>query len=204
MKGIILAILSFIVAAILGVIAYKVIGSLSGLGGSVMTLMFAVIGATLVFGILMAMFVLPRVATFFSELIYTGSGGPPEKLSSFEEGMILKSQLKFDQAIAKFELSIEENEDDPRPWMEIANIHADGLDDPHKAVDVLADCVEAREWIINDSASFMFKVADLYVNRLNDKQAGIDVYNQIIDVFNDTYPIQKQARETLFRLGVVR
>jgi len=202
MKGILKFFGCIAVSALLGFIIYQVVSRMGNTIEPYINMLLSVIVASVVCAILLAYIVLPPIAEFFSYLLYGNTGEEPEPLSAFDQGMIFKSQQEYYKAVDKFEEAIVEDPDSRLPWTEISTIYADFLQDPEKAVDILADALDAHEWIADDICEIMFRVAAIYRDYLHDKESAISVYEQIIETFPDSFPIQQKVRERLYALGV--
>jgi len=72
------------------------------------------------------------------------------------------------------------------PWIEIAKIQRDKLEDPDAAIRTLRDALESYEWRINDAAFFMFRLAELYEQDKQDLDTTVTILKQVVEMFPDT------------------
>jgi len=80
-------------------------------------------------------------------------------------------------------------DDDPYnrlPWVEIAKIQHDNLEDPEASIATLREALEAHEWAVNDAAYFMGRLAEVYLDALGDQESCLTILNQIIELFPET------------------
>ncbi|NWK55941.1 tetratricopeptide repeat protein [Verrucomicrobiaceae bacterium N1E253] len=79
--------------------------------------------------------------------------------------------------------------DDPYnrlPWVEIAKIQHDNLEDPDASIETLREALESHEWPVNDAAYFMGRLSEIYLEDKNDQEACITILNQMIELFPET------------------
>lgn len=96
------------------------------------------------------------------------------------------AQGDYEGAIAEYEKIAKEKPDDFFPVAEIAKIHADKLGDPRKALAFLQQRLESQGWPEDAAAFLMFRMVDLYADRLKDYQAAHDLLEQVISSFPNT------------------
>lgn len=72
------------------------------------------------------------------------------------------------------------------PWVEIAKIQHDNLEDPESSVQTLRNALESHEWPVNDAAYFMGRIAEIYEEDLEDHEACVSILNQMIELFPET------------------
>ncbi len=80
-------------------------------------------------------------------------------------------------------------DDDPYnrlPWVEIAKIQHDNLEDPEAALLTLRTALESHEWPVNDAAFFMGRLSDIYLTDFDDRESAIAILNQMIEIFPET------------------
>jgi tetratricopeptide (TPR) repeat protein len=92
----------------------------------------------------------------------------------------------YENAIEVYHSVTENDRYNRLPWVEIAKIQHDNLEDPHAALVTLQTALESHEWPVNDAAFFMGRIADLYLEDLEQKDACIDILNQMIELFPET------------------
>lgn len=96
------------------------------------------------------------------------------------------AQGDYEGAISEYEKIAKEKPDDFFPVAEIAKIHADKLGDPRKALAFLQQRLESQGWPEDAAAFLMFRMVDLYADRLKDYQAAHDLLEQVISSFPNT------------------
>ncbi len=72
------------------------------------------------------------------------------------------------------------------PWVEIAKIQHDNLEDPEASIVTLRNALESHEWPVNDAAYFMGRLSEIYATDLNDQKSAIAILNQMIELFPET------------------
>ena len=72
------------------------------------------------------------------------------------------------------------------PWVEIAKIQHDNLEDPVASIATLREALEIHEWPVNDAAYFMGRLSEIYLNDLGDQDSCVMILNQMIELFPET------------------
>ena len=54
------------------------------------------------------------------------------------------------------------------------------------AVETLREALESHEWRENDAAFFMFRIADIYENDLDNHDGAIAILKQVLEVLPET------------------
>ncbi|MFK7911755.1 MAG: tetratricopeptide repeat protein [Akkermansiaceae bacterium] len=72
------------------------------------------------------------------------------------------------------------------PWVEIAKIQHDNLENPEAAIETLRTALESHEWPVNDAAYFMGRLAEIYNDDLDDRESCVSILNQMIEIFPET------------------
>lgn len=72
------------------------------------------------------------------------------------------------------------------PWVEIAKIQHDNLEDPEAAIMTLRTALESHEWPVNDAAYFMGRLSEIYHDDLEDSESCIAILQQMIELFPET------------------
>jgi len=72
------------------------------------------------------------------------------------------------------------------PWVEIAKIQHDNLEDPEASIVTLRTALESHEWPINDAAYFMGRLSEIYATDLDDRESAVAILNQMIELFPET------------------
>lgn len=93
---------------------------------------------------------------------------------------------EYMEAISLYRAIAEENPDNRLPWVEIAKIQNDQLEDPEVAINTLKTALEAQEWPADDAAFFMGRIAEIHLNQLNDRDTCVTILEQIAETFPDS------------------
>ena len=154
------------------------------MGGKVLVgicLLFVVAGyAAIVF----VSFVLPSVVGRFTHMFY----GASEELEEdpARDARALFAQGDFEGAIAAYRTVADEQPENRFPWVEIAKIQHDNLENPDAAIETLRDALENHEWRVNDAAFFMFRLAELYEREKSDMTQCVGILRQVVELFPET------------------
>ena len=141
------------------------------------------LGAGLV-GIFFVVTALPFLAQSFSQ----GVIGSDEKVDkdAMREARSLVAQGDYAGAIAAFQQAATVDPLNRLPWVEIAKIQKDQLEDPKAAIQTIRLALESQEWEINDAAYFLFRLAELYNEVDGDRASAVAIMNQVIEQFPET------------------
>ena len=72
------------------------------------------------------------------------------------------------------------------PYVEIAKIQKVYLEDPLAAIETLREAIEGHEWEENDAAFLMFRLAEIYDEDANDREAAVAIFEQVMEQFPGT------------------
>ncbi|WP_367870468.1 tol-pal system YbgF family protein [Luteolibacter sp. Populi] len=150
-------------------------------------------------GIVFVIHVLPAIAHRFTHAVYD-SAEEVEK-DPMHDGRAKVAQGDWEGAIAAFRLAAEAQPLNRLPWVEIAKIQVDQLEDAPAAVQTLRTAIEGQEWEENDAAFLMFRVAEIYEKEIGDHANAATIMQQVIDQFPDTRH-SANARHKLREWGV--
>lgn len=141
--------------------------------------------ATVIYaGFLVITYVLPSFVDKMSEEMY-GSSAEVED-DPLHDARAAFAQGDYPEAIRIYRQVYMENQADRFPMVEIAKIQRANLNSPTVAVETLREALEAHEWRENDTAFFMFRIADIYENDLDNHEGAIDMLKQVQEVLPDT------------------
>lgn len=173
-----------------------------GLGGAgrvlIRGIMFLVIG--LYAAAMFIAYILPNVVNRATREMY-GSGAEIEN-DPLHDARALFAQGDYEGAIAVYRKVAEESMDDRYPWVEIAKIQNDNLEDPDGAITTLREGLESQEWSVNNAAFFMFRIAELYEKEKEDMMTSIQLLEQVVQLFPETRHAAN-ATHRLRELGAV-
>jgi tetratricopeptide (TPR) repeat protein len=111
-------------------------------------------------GIVFVIHVLPMMAHRVTHAVYD-SAEEVEK-DPMHDGRAKVAQGDWEGAIEAFRQAAEAQPLNRLPWVEIAKIQLDQLEDTPAAVQTLRTAIEGQEWEENDAAFLMFRLAEIY------------------------------------------
>jgi tetratricopeptide (TPR) repeat protein len=135
-------------------------------------------------GIFVVVTVLPFFAQRLTHAIYD-SGEMVEK-DAMHDARSLMAQGDYEGAIAAYKQAAAADPLNRLPWVEIAKIQKDTLDDPAAAIATIRHALESQEWEVNDAAYFLFRLAELYDEVNGDRTSAMAIMNQVIEQFPNT------------------
>ncbi len=141
------------------------------------------LGAGLV-GIFAVVTVLPFLAQALSQGVI-GSNEEVEK-DAMREARSLVAQGDYEGAVAAYKAAAANDPLNRLPWVEIAKIQKDNLEDPKAAIQTIRHALESQEWEVNDAAYFLFRLAELYDEVEGDRASAVAIMNQVIEQFPST------------------
>ena len=98
----------------------------------------------------------------------------------------LLAQGDFAGAIEAFKKAAAAEPLNRLPWVEIAKIYKDNLQDPASAIQTIRYALESQEWEINDAAYFLFRLAELYDEIEGNRESAMAIMQQVVDQFPGT------------------
>ena len=143
-----------------------------------------VVVSVLYAAVIFIVFILPSIVHRATHQIYD-SGEMVEK-DPLHDARALFAQGDYQGAIEIYREVGEKGEDDRFPWVEIAKIQTEKLEDPDAAVSTLRRALGDFDWEEKDAAFMMFRLADLYENDKGDKQMTVDILEQVVAMFPET------------------
>lgn len=149
-------------------------------------LTFALFIATGIFtGFIVVSYVLPNIVQRASEEVYgsTEKVGAPSALSQAQANV---AQGDWAQAIASYEQAATEDPDNRLPWVEIAMLQRERLEDPSLALQTLDAALERGGWRENDEAFFMFRKIEIHENDLNQHAQAVTLLREVMEKFPNT------------------
>ena len=145
-------------------------------------------------------FILPSAVNRFTHMFY----GAAEELEQdpMHDARALFAQGDFEGAIAAYRAVAVEQPENRFPWVEIAKIQHDNLEDPDAAIRTLRGALENHEWRENDAAFFMFRLAELYEEDKVDLTQSVGILHQVVSLFPETRH-SANATHRLRELGAI-
>jgi tetratricopeptide (TPR) repeat protein len=129
-------------------------------------------------------FALPNLVHRATQEMY-GSGAEVET-DPMHDARALFAQGDYHGAIRAYHEVATSHPDDRFPWVEMAKIHNDNLEDPDAAIAVLKEGLESQEWTVNNAAFFLFRIAELYEKEKEDSETTVQLLQQIVQLFPET------------------
>lgn len=137
---------------------------------------------------LVGIFFVFTVLPFFAQTLSQGMIGSNERVEQdvMHDARSLKAQGDYEGAIKAYIAAAAEEPMNRMPWVEIAKIQKDQLDDPAAAIQTIRHAVESQEWEIEDAAFFLFRLVDLYDETQGDRASATAILQQVIAQFPET------------------
>jgi tetratricopeptide (TPR) repeat protein len=135
-------------------------------------------------GIVFVTQVLPILAEKFTHAVY--ESGEEMERDAFHDARVLMAQGEWEQAIEAFKLAAVEEPLSRMPYIEIAKIQKNHLEDPMAAIATLREAIEGQEWEQDDAAYLMFRLAEFYDEDAEDREAAVTIFEQIMEQFPGT------------------
>ncbi len=151
-------------------------------------------------GIIFVIHVLPAIAHRFTHAVYD-SAEMVEK-DPMHDARAKVAQGDWDGAIEAFRLAAEAEPLNRLPWVEIAKIQLEQLEDPAASVQTLRTAIEGQEWEENDAAYLMFRLAEIYNGEMSDRNSAASIMQQVIDQFPESRH-SANARHKLREWGMI-
>lgn len=158
------------------------LGSLEGdrtLSGILLTFISAGIA-----GIIVVVYLLPFFAQRVTHAVYDSAEMIERDV--MHDARVLVAQGEYHAAIEAFKEAAKAEPLNRLPWVEIAKIYKDNLEDPEAAIQTIRYALESQEWEINDAAYFLFRLAELYDEVLGDRATSIAILQQVVEQFPRT------------------
>lgn len=135
-------------------------------------------------GVIFVTTVLPALAHKATHAVYdsgeVAAGDPMHDARSF------LAQGEYEAAIESFREAAAADPMNRVPYVEIAKIQSNTLEDPDAAIQTLTQAIEGQSWEENDAAFLMFRLAELYKDEKNDIAMASAVMQQVIEMFPAT------------------
>lgn len=144
----------------------------------------ALILAGVYLGVLFVLYILPAITDKATTAVLD-SGELVEK-DPLHDARAAYARGEYDIAMEVYRKAASNDPYNRLPWVEIAKIQHDNLDDPDAAIATLRSALESHEWPINDAAYFMARLSDLYLEDKEDVEACQTILNQMIEMFPET------------------
>ena len=167
-----------------GVVAATFINTDSSDDSSAVTQLPALMLAGAYLGIMFVLYVLPAITDKATTAVLD-SGELVEK-DPLHDARAAYARGDYEDAMAVYRSVAEEDPYNRLPWVEIAKIQHDNLEDPEAAIATLREALEKHDWAINDAGYFMGRLADIYLEDLEDLESSVSILNQMVELFPET------------------
>lgn len=146
-------------------------------------ILLAFLSAGLV-GIFFVFQILPSLAHRVTHAVYDSAEMMEHDV--MHDARSLLAQGEYESAIAAFKQAAAADPLNRLPWVEIAKIYKDNLNDPASAIQTIRYALESQEWEINDAAYFLFRLAELYDQVEGNRASAIAIMEQVVEQFPGT------------------
>lgn len=136
-------------------------------------------------GFLVVTYVLPNIVQRASEEVYgsTEKVGAPSTLMQAQAAV---AQGEWEQAIDYYKKVATEEPDNRLPWVEIAMLQRERLENPHAALLTLEQALARGGWRENDEAFFLFRKIEIFENDVNEHEQAVALLRDVIERFPQT------------------
>jgi tetratricopeptide (TPR) repeat protein len=150
-------------------------------------------------GIIVVVEVLPAIAQRFTHAVYDSA--EEVEADPLHDARAKVAQGDWEGAIEAFKLAAVADPLNRLPWVEIAKIQLDQLEQPAAAVQTLRHAVEDHEWQENDAAYLMFRLAEIYDTEMHDRVSAGAIMQQVMEQFPESRHFAN-ARHKLHEWGM--
>ncbi|MBK1835321.1 tetratricopeptide repeat protein [Roseibacillus ishigakijimensis] len=136
-------------------------------------------------GFLVVTYVLPNIVQRASEEVYgsTEKVGAPDAISQAQASV---AQGEWEEAIAHYREAAAEDPSNRLPWVEIALLQRERLEDPQASLATLDEALARGGWRENDEAFFIFRKIEIYEHDLNQHEKAVAQLREVIEKFPQT------------------
>ena len=150
-------------------------------------------------GIVVVVHVLPMLAHRVTHAVY--DSGEEVEADPMHDARAKVAQGDWEGAIECFRQAAAVDPLNRLPWVEIAKIQLEQLEDPQASVQTLRQAIEGQEWQENDAAYLMFRLAGIYDENLGDRASAATTMQQVMEQFPETRH-SANARHKLHEWGL--
>jgi len=168
-------------------------------GRLIQCILLGVVSAV-VLGVIFVVDVLPVMAQKMTHAVYDSAEMVEE--DPMHDARAKVAQGDYEGAIEAFKVAAQADPFNRMPWVEIAKIYRENLENPAAALSTLRTALEGQEWQVNDAAYLMFRVAELYDEDLHDRLSATTILLQVTEQFPNTRH-SANARHRLHEWGVI-
>lgn len=135
-------------------------------------------------GVLFVLYILPTLTDRATSAVL-GSNALVEK-DPLHDARAASARGDYQEAMVIYAKVSQEEPSNRLPWVEIAKIQREKCQDPSTAIHTLTTALESHEWLLEDAAFFMGKIAEIYSQDLKNTSAAINILQRMIETFPNT------------------
>lgn len=135
-------------------------------------------------GIVFVVEVLPMLAQKMTHAVY--DSGEQVEQDAYHDARVFMAQGEWESAIESFKQAAENDPLNRMPYIEIAKIQKNHLEDPAASILTLREAIEGHEWEEKDAAFLMFRLAELYDEDAGDRESAVAIMEQVMEQFPET------------------
>lgn len=216
MKVFIIIFSAIIFLGLLGLVTYQILSNDPTEKGSVDTLLetermeeasqmiqrlVISVAVAAVIGGLFILFVLPKASETLANLVYDQNSQPLDPPELIDQGRSLKMQEKFEEAIEKFRLILDENAENREAWIEIAGIQEVEFEDAELALATLREGWQSSEWEMEDDINFIHRIATIENDHFKREIVAKELYESIIERYEENDYQVNRAKKAIADLS---
>lgn len=175
---------SIIFLIVAGIVASTFINTDSKDDTSAVSQLPALMLAGVYVGVLFVLYILPAITDKATSAVLDSN--ELVETDPLHDARAAYARGDYEEAMAVYRSVTETDPYNRLPWVEIAKIQHDNLEVPAAAIETLRTALESHEWPVNDAAYFMGRLAEIYHDDLEDKEAAVTILNQMIELFPET------------------
>ena len=140
--------------------------------------------AGLYVGFIFVMYILPALTDKATTAVFASNETTARE--PIHKAQAAYARGEYIEAITLYRAIAMEEPDNRLPWVEIAKIQRDQLEDPEIALNTLRTALEEHDWPADDTAFFMGRIADIQLHAMDDKGACVAILEQIVEMFPES------------------
>ena len=180
-KWIVHSIIFVVIASIVGSTFF---GEKSDEDVAVFSQLPALILAGLYFGVLFVIYILPAITDKATSAVLDSNA--IVETDPLHDARAAYARGEYEEAMEVYRSVAEQDPMNRLPWVEIAKIQHDNLNDPSGAVSTLREALENHEWPVDDAAYFMGRLSEMYYDDLDDRESSAGILRQMVEMFPET------------------
>lgn len=135
-------------------------------------------------GVIFVLYLLPTMVQTATDSVL-GSNAEIEN-DPLHDARAAVARGDYQEAIDLYQKVLSEDAKNQQAWIDQANIQQKKLNNPQAAIETLQLALSSHDWPDNDEGYFMSRIADIQLNDLENKQAAVQLLQEIIDTFPNT------------------